>query len=290
MIKLNEELKAKVFISSDKHGGFGVSSTIIYGPTEALLFDAQFTCSNAHRLVAEILETGRELKQIFISHLHPDHYFGLGVLKEAFPNARVIAYKETADEANSAFSHKIEYWNTELLGTNGCKTAVNIERIEESYLSVDGIKIEILGIMRGDSENLTCLWIPSTRTLVAGDLVFSDAYLWIADARTPEERQEWLDNLDKLEALNPKVIIPGHAPNNKPINPNCIDFSRKYIKNFTKELKAAKDSKDLIKKIEKIYPNLAVPICLEMSAKILKDGLQWEGDFPLSLRYKKTII
>ncbi|ASR50037.1 MBL fold hydrolase [Paenibacillus kribbensis] len=287
---MTSQLQTKVFISSDQHDGFGVSSTIIYGPTEALLFDAQFSRSNALRLVAEILETGRELKQIFISHFHPDHYLGLGVIKEAFPNARVMAYKEVAEEANAAFSFKIDYWGTEVLGNNGSKTVVNIERIEEPHLTVDGEQIDILGLMRGDAEHEAILWIPSIKTLVAGDLVFSDAHVWVADARFPEDRQAWLDNLDTLEALKPEVIIPGHAPNDRPYNPNGIKFTRCYLKDFMHHLTESTDSANLIARMEQLYPDLVVHICLELSAKILKDKYRWEGDWPHSLRDTDAVI
>ncbi|MGG2014828.1 MBL fold metallo-hydrolase [Bacillus sp. S10(2024)] len=286
----SNKLQTKVFISSDQHGGFGVTSTIIYGPTEALLFDAQFSRSNALRLVAEILETGRELKQIFISHFHPDHYLGLGIIKEVFPEARVMAYKEVAEEANEAFSFKIDYWGTEILGNNGSKIVVNIERIDEPHLTVDGEKVEILGLMRGDADHVAALWIPSIKTLVASDLVFSDAHVWVADARFPEDRQAWLDNLDKLEALKPEVIIPGHAPNDKPYNPNGIQFTRRYLKDFMHHLKESNDSTDLIERMEKLYPGASVHICLELSAKILRDRYRWEGDWPYSLRDTDSVF
>ncbi len=51
----------KVFMSSEAHMGLGVASTIIYGEQDAVLVDAQFTLSNAYRLVAEIIETNRRL-------------------------------------------------------------------------------------------------------------------------------------------------------------------------------------------------------------------------------------
>lgn len=284
------KLNTKVFISSDQYGGFGVSSTIIYGEHEALLFDAQFSCSNAHRLVAEILETGRELKQIFISHLHPDHYLGLSVVKQAFPAARVIAYRETAEQINDAFAMKVHYWGDEVLGSNGCKEVINVERIDDKYLTIEGEKVEIIGLLRGDCPDLTALWIPETKTLVAGDAVFSDAHLWVADARTPEERQQWLTNLDKLEALKPQTIIPGHAPNNRAYTADGIEFSRKYLKNFIRELKASVNSDDLISRMKKIYPDAVVPICLKYSAKILRDNYKWEGDWPLSLKNRDAVI
>ena len=54
--------------------GFEVASVIVTGKTDAVLLDAQWTLSNAHRLIAEILETGKDLKTIYLTHAHPDHF------------------------------------------------------------------------------------------------------------------------------------------------------------------------------------------------------------------------
>ncbi len=83
-------LSTKVFFSNEK--GFEVASVIAMGKTNAVLIDAHWTLSNAHRVIAEITETGKHLETIFVTHAHPDHYFGLGVIAEAFPSARVTAY------------------------------------------------------------------------------------------------------------------------------------------------------------------------------------------------------
>ena len=81
-------LQLKVFKASEDHMGLGVNSAIIYGEKEAVLIDAQFTLSNAHRLVAEILETGRRLSTIYITHEHPDHFMGLPVIKQALSRCK----------------------------------------------------------------------------------------------------------------------------------------------------------------------------------------------------------
>ena len=52
-------LQIKVFNALEDHMGLGVNSAIIYGEKDAVLVDAQFTLSNAHRLVADILETNK---------------------------------------------------------------------------------------------------------------------------------------------------------------------------------------------------------------------------------------
>src|SRR5271157_2345492 len=94
-------LSTKVFFSDER--GFEVASIIVTGKTDAVLIDAQWTLSNAHRLVAEILETGKSLKTIYVTHAHPDHYFGLGPVAEAFPEALVTALPAVARTINNQF-------------------------------------------------------------------------------------------------------------------------------------------------------------------------------------------
>jgi len=278
------ELSTKVFVSSDRHDGFGVSSTIIMGDKEALLVDAQFTLANAHRLVAEIIETGRELKRIFITHLHPDHFLGLEVVKTAFPAAEVLSYKSVAADVNDAYDFKVDYWGTEVLKENGAKTKYFVKEIEEEILTLEGQEIQILTQMSGDCINVTPLWIPSTKTLIASDVVFADAHVWIADMRTPERMSRWMESLDRLEALRPEVLIPGHTGVSPTLSPSAIGFTRRYIKDFITLLHRVENSEALIKEMDRIYPGLPVRICLEYSARILKDRYVWPGDWPESLR------
>ena len=279
-------INTKVFLSSDLNDGFGVTSTIIYGDTDAILVDAQFTLSNAHRLVADLMELKRDLKIIYLTHLHPDHYLGLEVIKSVYPNAEVVAYKKAADDINQAYDFKIDYWGNTILKSNGANIKFDVARLEDEVIYLEGQPINILGILCGDCVDIAALWIPSTRTLVASDLVFSDCHVWVADMRSPEQVNQWLETLDKLEALEPAVVIPGHssfpALN---LSPSAIGFTRQYINEFFKQLPAAADAEALKAAMERIYPGLPIKICLEYSARILKDKYVWPGDWPLTLRH-----
>ena len=77
-------LQLRIFTSSPE--GFSVNSTLVYGDKDAILIDSQFLLSEAHRLAAMILESKKNLTTVYITHPHPDHYFGLAVIKQAFPN------------------------------------------------------------------------------------------------------------------------------------------------------------------------------------------------------------
>lgn len=279
-------INTKVFLGSDMNDGFGVTSTIIYGDTDAILVDAQFTLANAHRLVADLMELKRDLKVIYLTHLHPDHYLGLEVIKSVYPNAEVVAYKKAADDINQAYDFKIDYWGNTILKSNGANIKFDVTRLEDEVIYLEGQPINILGILCGDCVDIAALWIPSTRTLVASDLVFSGCHVWVADMRSPEQVNQWLETLDKLEALEPAVVIPGHSSFPAlTLSPSAIGFTRQYINDFFKQLPTAADADGLKTAMERIYPGLPVKICLEYSARILKEKYVWPGDWPLTLRH-----
>ena len=271
-------LNIKVFNGGEDHFGFAINSVIVTGKQDAILIDAQFTLSNAHRLVAEILETGKRLTTIYITHAHPDHFFALETLKAAFPKARVVSIPVVAQAIEDAYDFKLNYWG-KILGNNAAKTRVKIESLAEDYIDLEGHQLKILGPMQGDMADSSVVWIPSIRTLVAGDAVFSGTHVWLFSAKTLEERQAWLKALDEFEALEPAVVVSGHTQNNRQLDPSSIQFTRRYIQTFEKQLHASKNSDDLIKRMNKLYPKLGLPICLEFSAKGLKDGWKWDGDF-----------
>ncbi|GLP70260.1 hypothetical protein TUSST3_68810 [Streptomyces sp. TUS-ST3] len=64
---------------------------LITGEEEALLVDAGFTRADGHRLAAEILDAGKMLTTVFVSHADPDFFFGAEVIADTFPDARFVA-------------------------------------------------------------------------------------------------------------------------------------------------------------------------------------------------------
>src|SRR5262249_36963253 len=64
---------------------FDVVATLIVGPTEALLWDAQYHLPDAKRLADQIAASGKHLKAIIISHPDHDHFSGAAAIVERFP-------------------------------------------------------------------------------------------------------------------------------------------------------------------------------------------------------------
>jgi glyoxylase-like metal-dependent hydrolase (beta-lactamase superfamily II) len=263
----------KVFFSDES--GFEVASVIVTGKTDAVLIDAQWTLSNAHRVVAEILETGKHLKTIYVTHAHPDHYFGLGPIAEAFPEARVIALPSVARTINKQFFGKIEHWEEVIGVINVPRKAVNIEPLTKNYFELEGHRIEIIPEIMGDLKYNTVVWIPSIKTLYGSDILFNQAHPFTCEV-TAEERKQWMRDIVRLEAMGAAVVIPGHQKPGMPFDSTSFSFTRDYLVATDEELPKTKDVAGFYYAMVKRFPDANLFLSNEMNSQVFKGGMSWD--------------
>jgi glyoxylase-like metal-dependent hydrolase (beta-lactamase superfamily II) len=267
-----DSLATRVFFSDES--GFEVASVIVTGETDAVLIDAQWTLSNAHRVIAEILETGKYLRRIYITHAHPDHYFGLGTIAEAFPEARVVALPSVARVINKQFFGKIEHWEKVIGVINVPRKTAKIESLTGNYFELEGERIEIIPEVMGDMKYNTVVWIPSIRTLVSGDVLFNQAHPFTCEL-TSEERQQWIRDIERLEKLDAEVVIPGHQKPGMPFDSSSFDFTKDYLVATEEELARTKDVASFYYAMVKRFPKANLFISNEMNANVFKGGMNW---------------
>ncbi|MDH4067465.1 MAG: MBL fold metallo-hydrolase [Dehalococcoidia bacterium] len=265
-------LATKVFYSDES--GFEVASVIVAGKTDAVLIDAQWTLSDAHRVIAEILETGKYLRTIYITHAHPDHYFGLGTIAKAFPEARVLALPSVARVINKQFFGKIEHWEKVIGVINVPRKTAKIESLTENYFELEGKRIEIVPEVMGDMTYNTVVWIPSIRTLVGSDVLFNQAHPFTCEL-TAEERQQWIRDIERLEKMDAEVIIPGHQKPGMPFDSSSFDFTKDYLVATEEELARTKDVASFYYAMVKRFPEANLFISNEMNANVFKGGMSW---------------
>ncbi|WP_346826067.1 MBL fold metallo-hydrolase [Serratia inhibens] len=253
---------------------FPVSSEIISGKHEVALIDAQFQRNDAEELVKKIKATGKKLTTVYISHSDPDFYFGLDVIKAAFPQAKIIASPDTIKEINATKDGKIAYWGP-ILKDNAPKAVVVPQALQGDSFTIDGQKVEVKGLT-GPTPERTYVWIPDLKAVVGGVPVAGDnIHPWIADNQTVESRAHWQQTLESIKALKPKVVVPGHFLPGAPQTLESVTFTQNYLTTLEAELPKAKDSAALITAMKKHYPNLKDESSLELSAKVLKGEMKW---------------
>lgn len=111
-------------------GLFAVNSTLVSGPHEAVLFDAQFSVRDGEKLVEMIKKNGKPLSRIVITSGDPDFYFGLEPLVKAFPQAEVVATPEVVKHIAATKAAKLAYWGPQM--KDGAPTQVYVPQALEA--------------------------------------------------------------------------------------------------------------------------------------------------------------
>jgi glyoxylase-like metal-dependent hydrolase (beta-lactamase superfamily II) len=256
------KLSVQVFTASPQ--GFLVNSALISGEKDAVLVDGQLTLSDAHRLAGGILDSKKNLTTIYVTHWHPDHYFGLVVLKQAFPKAKIVARPETVAEIKKTWQAKVKQWQP-MFGDNLPTKPIIPAALAGNTITLEGQTLEVHGPVQGDAATNSYVWIPSTRAVVTGDIVYQGVYPWTAET-TPESRAGWLKTLDELTALNPAIVIAGHKDPKLKDDSSGIAATRAYLKDFDAAVAASRSAEELEAKMKAKYPKLALDIVLHIGA------------------------
>src|SRR6187401_109935 len=240
--------------------GYDVNSTMIIGERDILLIDPQFSLSEAHKLVAEILETRKHLATIYSTHPHPDHLFGAAVLKQAFPDAKFVALPATVAAAKTGWPARQAFW-LPTYGTNiPGPDPVLPEELAMPVLTLEGEQFPITGGVQGaDGPGNSFVWVPSLKAVITGDIVFDHVYFGVPRA---EARDNWLKTIAQITALGPAVVIPGHEGPGATRDMRSIEFMKKYIADWDVNVARSKTAADMRANVLKQYPGLGMEFTL----------------------------
>jgi glyoxylase-like metal-dependent hydrolase (beta-lactamase superfamily II) len=249
---------------------FSVVSTIISGPTEAILVDAQFHLSDANRVADLIAAKGVRLKAVVFTHPHDDHYIAALAFRQRFPGvpfyiseAGLKEYARTAPRFLGAIKA--------MFPADTPDTLVRPQVFPSSTLTIDGEPIEIVPDLTGDQwgASNSYLWIPSLRAAVVGDLAFNGVHAWLANS-TVKSRANWLKSLDQLIARKPAIVVAGHKRTQSLADsPDVLVATQNYLREFDKAADVATGSDDLIARMRAKYPELGLAaLILARSARV----------------------
>ncbi|GAA3096618.1 MBL fold metallo-hydrolase [Rhizobium viscosum] len=256
--------------------GFLRAPVLVSGKTEAVLIDSSFSFSDGKLVADAIKASGKRLTTVYITTNDPDYYFGLAPVHEAFPDARILAAPDTVALMREKAEGKIKAWSP-VLGNDGPKAVSELifpEATDVTSLSVDGEKLEIV-TAPGIKDRGRYIWVPSLKAVFGGVAVFGGMYPWVADLPAADDRKAWRAALDGILARNPKIVVPGHTTAAWPTDASGVTYTRDYLIAFEAEAAKAADSKALIEAMKKLYPNDAMPISLELGAKVAKGEISW---------------
>jgi glyoxylase-like metal-dependent hydrolase (beta-lactamase superfamily II) len=125
--------------------------------------------------------------------------------------------------------------------------------LDGDTIMLEGRELKVIGPMPGDHVHATALWAPSIKALFPGDLVYNQMHLWFGE-HDAAGIAAWGRSLDRLAALKPDMVVPGHSKPGLPNDASGLEFSRRYVADWPRLVAASKDSADLRVRVQKSYP------------------------------------
>jgi glyoxylase-like metal-dependent hydrolase (beta-lactamase superfamily II) len=246
------------------------SATLIYGQKDAVLVDTLLTVEQAKALVEWVAAHGKNLTTIYITHGHGDHFFGLGAVLDRFPHAKAVATPDVVKGMRRQASpeYVASFWRARYPGQIPERLVI-ADELEGNSIELEGRELIAVPLGHTDTDNTTCLDVPSIGLVVAGDAAYNDVHLYLAESNA-QTRREWIAALDTIEALKPRAVIAGHKKAERDDSPRIIEETRQYITDFESLAEATKTARELYDKMLELYPNRANPGSLWGSARAAK--------------------
>ncbi|MDY0191118.1 MAG: quinoprotein relay system zinc metallohydrolase 1 [Desulfuromonas sp.] len=188
------------------NGGNIVNAAFIVTDKGVVVIDSgpSFAYGKSFRLaIASVTE--QPVIQMLLTHHHPDHVLG----NQAFADVPIAALAGTKKLLQEQGDHMAENMYR-VVGDwmRGTEVLLPSQIVEEGVLDIGGHPLRLLSLTGHTGADLAIL-DERTGVLFAGDLVFYQRAL--ATPNTPN-LSAWLADIDTLQKLPWKLIVPGHGP------------------------------------------------------------------------------
>jgi glyoxylase-like metal-dependent hydrolase (beta-lactamase superfamily II) len=226
------------------------NSLIIVRDNDVVVVDAQFTRSATQETLAAIRTlTDKPVGYLINTHWHDDHVAGDQVYRDSFPDARFVMHQNTAADlptlgadnrknqvaAAPAVADRFEHLLSTGLGIDSTpatelerSSVTSAIRIVRQYLkeapgfrsitATDTVhrrmtlgsgdqRIDLLWFGQANTRGDLIVHLPSLGIVATGDLVVAPVPFGFNSYPA-----SWINVLDSLLALNPRLVLPGHGP------------------------------------------------------------------------------
>ena len=144
------------------------------------------------------------------------------------------------------------------------------EALTDTVIDLEGHDLVVVPLGHTDTDNTTCLHVPSIGLVVAGDAAYNGVHPWLAESN-PQTRRAWMAALDTIESLNPCAVIAGHKRPGKDDSPKILAETRQYIRDFDRVAETTTTARELYDQMLERYPDRVNPgLALWLSARAAK--------------------
>lgn len=207
--------------------GFMSNAGFVVTTDGVVVFDTLGTPALGEAMLVAIRKvTAQPIRRIVISHYHADHFYGLQALQA--DGVTIFAHRNAQKYLQSGQPlERLEQRRTDLFPWVDEKTRIigPTRWLDgDTSFRLGGLTFRMIFAEGAHSPEDLMLFVEEDRLLYAGDLLFAGRVPFVGNA----DSAGWLRAMDKMIALDPRVVIPGHGPASKNVRGDLV-LTRDYL-------------------------------------------------------------
>lgn len=216
--------------------------------TYVVVIDANFPKEAGDVIAAIKKTTDKPIRYVLDTHHHGDHAYGNAVW--AKEGAKIVSHLNCARLLKTSGPKQ---WDDAAKSRSDVADStlkqVDITFEDDKYVLEDQTqRVEFHYLGHAHTSGDAVAWLPRQQILCTGDACVNGAFNYMGHANSAS----WIKVLEKMQAFNPKIIIPGHGP---AAGAELVAKQKRYFEELRKQVKGAIDNN---KKLDEIPSTLTM--------------------------------
>lgn len=199
-------------------GGAVVTTHVIELADELVILDAQLLLPFAQEAATYARNLNKPISRLYISHQHPDHFFGASAFGDGVDIYALPEIKDTIEQHGDDEIAQFRAQVGELVPERATKPGKVVEPGDEV---IGGARFEFRRVEDAESAVSLTIGLPDEDILMAQDLLFNNVHLWVAERRF----HSWAANVNRYAELPYQRLLAGHGlPGGREIYDRVLEY------------------------------------------------------------------
>jgi glyoxylase-like metal-dependent hydrolase (beta-lactamase superfamily II) len=202
VVKQDGDVRIHTFVSSFAYDNIANATHIIETRNQLVLIDGQFLVpyAKAFREYADSL--GKPIERLYVSHRHPDHWFGLGA---AFSDVTSYALPETLDFIRDhGEESRRDHWKLGDLVPDQISVPQKAAGLGTEI--IDGVRYVFDRVTETEIDYHLTVRLPDLGVYFTQDLLYSGTHLYLT-----QHMDHWIQVLQEMLVSDYELFLPGHG-------------------------------------------------------------------------------